>query len=151
VATPPAFPPPGTLRARVVNLASQANVVLYRLSGGRLGGKMEDLPVLLLEHTGRKSGKVRTAPLLYLEDGSDLVIVASRGGSDETPAWWLNLQSKPRVAVEIKGTRRDVVARVATDEERARLWPELVRGYKHYEVYQQRTQRKIPVIILSPA
>jgi deazaflavin-dependent oxidoreductase (nitroreductase family) len=135
----------------VVNLASQVNVVLYRLSGGRLGGKMEDLPVLLLEHTGRKSGKARTAPLLYLEDGSDLVIVASRGGSDETPAWWLNLQSKPQVVVEIKGQRRDVMAREATDEERARLWPELVSGYKHYEVYQQRTQRKIPVIILSPA
>jgi deazaflavin-dependent oxidoreductase (nitroreductase family) len=124
---------------------------LYRLSGGRLRGKMEDLPVLVLEHTGRKSGTVREAPLLYLEDGSDLVIVASRGGSDATPAWWLNLQAHPHAAVTIGRDKREVVARIATDEERTRLWPELVRGYRHYEVYQSRTQRQIPVIILSPA
>jgi len=124
---------------------------VYRMSGGRLRGKMEDLSVLVLEHTGRKSGTVREAPLLYLPDGQDLVIVASRGGSDATPAWWLNLQAHPQAAVTIGREKRAVIARIATDEERTRLWPELVRGYRHYEVYQSRTQRQIPVIILSPA
>jgi deazaflavin-dependent oxidoreductase (nitroreductase family) len=151
VTSPPAFPPPGSLRARVVNAATRVNVIAYKASSGRLGAKMDKLPVLLLEHTGRKSGVVRTAPLLYLEDGPDLVIVASRGGSDANPAWLYNLQANPRAAVTIGKERREVVARTATDEERERLWPELVRGYRHYEVYQSRTQRQIPVIILSPA
>jgi deazaflavin-dependent oxidoreductase (nitroreductase family) len=151
MSSPPAFPPPGSLRAKLMNVLTGANVVLYRLSGGRLGGKMDNLPVLLLQNKGRKSGAVRTAPLLYLEDGQDLVIVASRGGSDETPAWWLNLQANPRTTVEIKGKRHEVVARLASDEERARLWPLLVAGYRHYAAYQERTQRQIPVIILSAA
>jgi F420H(2)-dependent quinone reductase len=151
VPSPPAFPPPGTFRAKIVNAIGSVNVAAYKLSGGRLGGKMDNLPVLILEHTGRKSGTVREAPLLYLGDGQDLVIVASRGGSDATPAWWLNLQAHPQAAVTIGREKRGVVARIATDEERTRLWPELVRGYRHYEVYQSRTQRRIPVIILSPA
>jgi deazaflavin-dependent oxidoreductase (nitroreductase family) len=134
-----------------MNLVTGMDAMLYRVSGGRIRNRMEKLPVLLLQNTGRKSGTVHTAPLLFLEDGDDLVIVASRGGSDATPAWWLNLQANPETTVEIKGKRREVVARKATDEERTRLWPLLVAGYHHYEVYQQRTERKIPVIILSPA
>ncbi|HWF55704.1 MAG TPA: nitroreductase family deazaflavin-dependent oxidoreductase [Solirubrobacteraceae bacterium] len=151
MAAPPAFPPPGSLRAKLVNTMGSLNVVAYRLSGGRLGGRMQQLPLLLLHHVGRKSGQTRVAPLLYLQDGEDLVIVGSRGGSDAPPAWWLNLQAQPRATVEIRGARRDVVARQATPEEKARLWPELVRGYSHYDAYQQRTSREIPVIILSPA
>ena len=148
--SPPKFAPPGTLRAKIANTAGSLNAKVYKLSGGRLGGKMDNLPVLLLEHVGRKSGQLRTSPLLYLQDGDDLVIVASRGGSDATPAWWLNLQAQPHATVQIKKGRRKVVAREATPEERERLWPLLVAGYRHYAVYQQRTERQIQVIILSP-
>jgi deazaflavin-dependent oxidoreductase (nitroreductase family) len=149
--SPPVVPPPGTLQAKLVNLITKVNVVVYRVSGGRIGGRMQKLPVLLLHHVGRKSGQQRTAPLLYLEDGADLVIVASRGGSDAPPAWLHNIRAQPRVTVEIKGKRREVLARDATPEEKQRLWPELVRGYSHYELYQQRTKRDIAVLILSPA
>ena len=151
VAAPPKAPPPGTFGAKVGNMFGSLNVLVYRVSRGRVGGKMDKLPVLLLEHVGAKSGKKRTVPLLYLEDGEDLVLVASRGGSEANPGWLYNLKANPRTTVEIKGQRRDVVARVATDEERERLWPELVRGYRHYATYQTRTDRQIPVIILSPA
>jgi deazaflavin-dependent oxidoreductase (nitroreductase family) len=134
-----------------MNLLTRFNTVAYRLSGGKLGGKMQKLPVLLLDHVGRKSGQTRTAPVLYLADGEDLAIVASRGGSDAPPAWWLNLQANPRTAVQIGRERREVIARDASPEEKARLWPRLVEGYGHFEVYQQRTSREIPVVILSPA
>jgi deazaflavin-dependent oxidoreductase (nitroreductase family) len=150
VMAPPPVPLPGSLALRAVNLGTRLNVLLYRLSGGRLGGRMKGLEVLLLEHVGRRSGRRRTTPLLYLPDGEDLVIVASRGGSDVTPAWWLNLQASPRAAVEIRGRRREVLARPATPEETARLWPSLVDGYPDYAVYQQRTTREIPVIMLTP-
>jgi deazaflavin-dependent oxidoreductase (nitroreductase family) len=143
--------PPGSFAAKVGNVLGSVNVLIYRVSGGRVGGKMDQLPVMLLEHTGAKSGKTRTTPLLYLADGDDLVIVASRAGSDANPAWFHNLKVHPNATVEIKGTRRQVVARVATDEERERLWPELVRGYRHYATYETRTERRIPVLILSPA
>ncbi len=149
--TPPPVPAPGSLALRVVNLGTQLNVLVYRLSGGRVGGRMKNLELLLLEHVGRRSGQRRTTPLLFLPDGEDLVIVASRGGSPATPAWWLNLQAEPRVTVEIRGKRREVLARLATPQERERLWPELVNGYPDYDTYQRRTEREIPVIILSPA
>jgi deazaflavin-dependent oxidoreductase (nitroreductase family) len=126
------------------------NVVVYRLSKGRFGGKMQDLPVLILHHVGRKSGKARAAPLLYLEDGENLVIVASRGGSDEMPAWWLNLQAMPETMVEIKGAKRRMRSRQATPDEKAAYWPQLVARYSYFDDYQSRTSRDIPVIILSP-
>jgi deazaflavin-dependent oxidoreductase (nitroreductase family) len=126
-------------------------VVLYRRSGGRLGNSIKGAPVLLLEHVGRKSGRVRTAPLLYMRDGAGLVIVASRGGSDAMPAWWLNLQASPTTTVQIGIERRRVAARKASAEEKAELWPRLVDMYGDYEIYQRRTEREIPVVILSPA
>lgn len=134
-----------------MNAATSANVALYRRSGGRLGGKIKGAPVLLLEHVGRKSGQARTAPLLYLTDGDKLVIVASRGGSDAMPAWWLNLKGNPTTTVTIGSERRRVTARQATAEERHALWPRLVAMYGDYAIYQRRTDREIPVIILSPA
>jgi len=89
--------------------------------------------------------------LLYLRDGADIVIVASRGGSDATPAWWLNLQANPVTTVQIGRERLPVVAREATADEKARLWPRLVEMYPDYGVYQTRTERQIPVVILNPA
>lgn len=149
--TAPAFPPPGSLAARLTNRLVAANTALYRLSGGRIGNKVKGAPVLLLDHVGRKSGRRRTVPLLYLRDGEDLVIVASRGGSDAMPAWWLNLRANPRTSVQVGGERREVVARQATPEEKDRLWPRLVEMYPDYDAYQRRTERQIPVIVLSPA
>lgn len=147
----PAVPPPGTLKARVANQFVAVNTRVYQLTGGRLGNKMKGAPVLLLHHVGRKSGQARIAPLLYLHDGDDIVIVASRGGSDATPAWWLNLQANPATTVQIGRERLSVTAREATSDEKARLWPLLVQMYPDYAVYQTRTKRQIPVVILSPA
>lgn len=151
MAASPAFPPPGTAKARIVNGFVAVNASVYRLSGGRIGNKVKGAPVLLLDHVGRKSGQARTAPLLYLRDNADVVIVASRGGSDAMPAWWLNLQAHPATTVQIGRERLQVVAREATAEEKARLWPRLVEMYPDYAVYQTRTERPIPVVILSPA
>ena len=92
---PPPVPPPGSPGARLWNLATRLHVGAYRLTGGRLGGRIAGGPVLLLNHVGRRSGRRRVTPLLYLEDGDDLVLVGSRGGSDAPPAWWLNLQAAP--------------------------------------------------------
>jgi deazaflavin-dependent oxidoreductase (nitroreductase family) len=148
---PPAFPPPGTLKNTLVNLIPRAGVIVYRLSKGRLGGKQQDLSILILHTVGRKSGKARQSPLLYLQDGDDYVIVGSRGGSDAPPAWWLNLQAMPETTIEIKGSRRRVTARTATAQQKAAYWPRLIAGYSFYEDYQARTARDIPVVVLTPA
>lgn len=144
-----AVPPPGTLKAKLVNLIPRANVIVYRLSNGRFGGRMQDLPVLILHTVGRRSGKARQSPLLYIQDGDDYMIVASRGGSDAPPAWWLNLQAMPVTTIEIKGSKRLVTARNATAEEKAEYWPRLTAGYSFYDDYQSRTTRDIPVIVLT--
>ncbi len=150
LASPP-FPPPGSLRFKLVKTFVDLNVRVYRLTGGRLGGKVKGAPVLLLDHLGRKTRRARTTPVLYLRDGADLVIVGSRGGSDAMPAWFLNLMSSPSTTVQVGSERRAVVARQATPEEKQRLWPRLVEMYDEYAVYQQRTKREIPVVILSRA
>jgi deazaflavin-dependent oxidoreductase (nitroreductase family) len=147
----PAFPPPRSLRLRLIQRFVDLNVRLYRWTGGRLGGKVKGAPVLLLDCTGRKTRRVRTTPVLYLEDGRDLVVVASRGGSDATPAWFLNLKAHPSTEVQVGSERRAVLAREATAEEKERLWPRLVEMFPDYAVYQERTERQIPVVILGPA
>jgi deazaflavin-dependent oxidoreductase (nitroreductase family) len=151
MSAPPAIPPPGTVRFRVVKAFIDLNTALYRRTDGRLGSKVKGAPVLLLDHVGRKSGKARTTPLLYLNDGADLVIVGSRGGSEAMPGWFFNLMAAPATTVQVGSERRSVIAREATDEERERLWPRLVEMYPDYAVYQTRTSRQIPVVILSPA
>jgi F420H(2)-dependent quinone reductase len=148
VVASPAFPPPGSLRARLVYQVMKVNTAVYRASGGRLWNTVKGAPVLILHHTGRKSGQARTSPLLYLRDGDDLVIVASRGGSDAMPAWWLNLKASPDTTVELGRERIDVTAVEATPEEKSALWPRLVEMYPEFDVYQQRTARQIPVILL---
>lgn len=148
--TPPPFPRPGSVGLKLVNAMTGANVKLYRLTGGRLGGRFSGAPVLLLDHIGRKTGRRRTTPVLYMPDGDDLIVVASRGGSDVHPAWWLNLKANPATTVQVGSERRSVVAREATPEEKQRLWSRLVDAYSDYAVYQRRTAREIPVIVLSP-
>ncbi|HTY16276.1 MAG TPA: nitroreductase family deazaflavin-dependent oxidoreductase [Myxococcota bacterium] len=135
----------------LIRAMSAANTWVYRLSGGRVGGRfLRGAPVLLLTTIGRKSGRPRTAPLLYLEDGDELVIVASKGGMSQHPVWFLNLEANPDVEVELGSTRRRMRARRASDEEKAKLWPRLVAMYRDYDDYQARTDRNIPVVILAP-
>ncbi|MHB8469172.1 MAG: nitroreductase family deazaflavin-dependent oxidoreductase [Gaiellaceae bacterium] len=130
---------------------SAAHTALYRASGGRSGGSIQGMPVLLLTTTGRKSGKRRVTPLLYVRDGCDIVVVASNGGSDSSPAWWLNLRSDPAAEIEIGRTRTRAVARKATLDQRDRLWQEFTTGYAGYARYATRTAREIPVVVLTPA
>jgi deazaflavin-dependent oxidoreductase (nitroreductase family) len=124
--------------------------VLYRVSGGRIGGRLWDLPVVLLTTTGRKSGKQRTVPLCSLRDGDDVVVIASYGGLDQPPAWWLNLEANPHAELLTGRTRRTVTARNAAPDERARLWAEVTARAPGYLAYERRTTREIPVVILQP-
>ncbi len=129
---------------------TDSHVRLYRLTQGRIGGRVRGVDIVLVDHVGRKSGKRRTAPLLYIEDGDALVIVGSKGGSARHPLWWLNLQASPETTVQVGGERRRVRAREATDSERERLWARLVEVWPDYAAYQRRTERRIPVVILEP-
>jgi deazaflavin-dependent oxidoreductase (nitroreductase family) len=144
-------PPPSTSKIwKLVNVGTGLNVHLYRLSGGRIGGRMQKAKVLLLHHVGRKSGRTRVTPLLFLPDDERLVVVASKGGTDKNPAWFHNLMAAPETTVEVGRDTRRVRARRASDEERAALWPRLVEIYKPYESYQGYTERQIPVVVLDP-
>jgi F420H(2)-dependent quinone reductase len=134
---------------RVWQAFTQGHVHAYRLSGGRVGGTFRGSPVLLLDHVGRKSGKKHTSPLIYARDGDDLVIVASKGGSKKDPLWWPNLRDHPETTVQVGSEKRRVVARRASPEEKARLWPVVCDVYAPYEDYQRKTERDIPVIVLE--
>jgi deazaflavin-dependent oxidoreductase (nitroreductase family) len=127
-----------------------AHRLLYRLSGGRVGGRLWDLPVVLLTTTGRKSGKQRTVPLCSLRAGDDVVVIASYGGLDRPPAWWLNLEANPHGELRTGRERRAVTARNAAPDERARLWAEVTARAPGYLEYERRTTRQIPVVILQP-
>jgi deazaflavin-dependent oxidoreductase (nitroreductase family) len=130
-------------------MGSHAHV--YRLTGGLIGHRFPGAPpMLLLDHVGARSGVVRTSPLVYVEDGEDLVIVASKGGYARHPAWFHNLAANPDTVIQVGSHRRAVHARVATADERARLWPMAVAVYGGYAGYQERTQREIPLVILEP-
>jgi len=127
-----------------------AHTAIYRASGGRLGRTIPGAPpMLLLDHVGARSGRIRTSPLAYLAEGEDLVLVASKGGHPRNPAWFHNLVANPDATVQVGRERRPVRARVATPEERARLWPRVLELYGGYREYQERTERKIPLVILE--
>ena len=130
--------------------AGKLNVPLYRLSGGRMGGKVNKAPVLLLTTTGRKSGQSRTAPVVYLPDGENLVVIGSNAGHSRTPAWSLNLQANPEAEVEVGRERRPVRARVAGGEERAELWRKHNEQYSGFDEYKARTDRDIALFVLEP-
>jgi len=134
----------------VIRLVSVLNVLVYRLSKGRLGGRFRGgAPVLLLTTVGRKSGVRRTAPVLYLADGNRFVVVASKGGFSTHPLWYKNLESNPNVEIEVGGERQKMTARRASEAEKRTLWPRLVAMYRDFDDYQARTKREIPVVILS--
>lgn len=129
-----------------------ANTWIYRKTGGRIGGTfMRGAPVCLISTIGRQSGQKRTVALIYLEDGPNVVVVASKGGMSHHPQWYLNMEANPDVEVEIGTTVTPMKARRASDEEKAAYWPRLLEIYPDYEEYQARTPRNIPVMIVSPA
>ena len=128
------------------------HTLAYRATGGRIGHSAPGFPqMLLLDHVGAKSGTRRTSPLLYVKDGEDVVLVASKGGYPKNPAWFHNLMANPDTEVQIGTEHRAVHARVASPEERERLWPMAVKQYRGYTEYQARSKgREIPMVILEP-
>jgi F420H(2)-dependent quinone reductase len=138
----------GTIAVRIM---SAVNTALFKASGGRIGNKfMRGAPVCLVTTIGARTGARRTTPLIYLADGDDVVIVASKGGMSHHPAWYHNLAKHAEAQVQIGSRLTDRVARRASDAEKAALWPRLVAIYPDYADYQARTDRNIPVMILSP-
>lgn len=123
--------------------------VAYQVSGGIIGRRLVDNDMLLLTTTGRVSGRSHTVPLLYLRDGDSLVVIASYGGRPQHPEWYLNLAAHPSVRVQVGSTHREMSARTVTSEERSSWWPRVVAAYGDYAVYQGRTDREIPVVILE--
>jgi len=129
------------------------HTALYRASGGRLGHTVPGLRVrmLLLDHVGAKSGKQRTSPLLYIADGDNVAVIASKGGYPKNPAWFYNLEANPDTTVQVGPEHRKIHARIATPEERERIWAKAVKVYPDYESYAARSKgREIPVVVLEP-
>ena len=122
----------------------------YQLTGGAIGGGSARMPILLLTTTGRKTGRPRTTPLLYVTDGENIVVVASNAGRPRHPLWWLNLEKNPEAEVQVRNEKRRVKAEEASGEERKRLWRLLVEMYPEYEEFQKTANRQIPVVILRP-
>ena len=134
----------------MVRCVSATHEFWYKLTGGLIGGRFGKLPFLLLTTIGRKTGRERTRPLLYFQDGEDLVVIASNNGADRDPAWWVNLKHNPQARVQIRRETVAVRAEKAGPEEKARLWPLVTKVYPQYDDYQKRTSREIPVVVLHP-
>jgi len=137
------------MRDRTAKNLSTLHRVLFRVTRGRIGRRLVNNDMLLLSTTGRTSGKDHTVPLLYLRDGDDLVVIASWGGRDNNPEWYLNLVANPAAFVQVDGHRFPVTATAADAARRERLWPNALAAYDGYRQYQSRTDREIPVVILS--
>ncbi len=135
-----------------LNAMNALHRAALKVSGGKVGWRLAGMPVLELTTVGRKSGKPRACMLTSpVQLGEAYVIVASRGGDDHHPAWFLNLKAHPEVEVTLPGRAKvPMRARVATKDERTELWPRITARYKGYAAYQARTEREIPVVILDP-
>jgi F420H(2)-dependent quinone reductase len=136
--------------ASFIKWMSRGNAWIYKRSNGKLGGVFQKSPVALLTTTGRKTGQPRVSPLLYLRDGDRVILVASQGGREKNPMWYLNLKADPKVAVQIKDEVLQLRARDASPEERHDYWPKLVAMYPSFDDYQSWTDRVIPVVICEP-
>jgi deazaflavin-dependent oxidoreductase (nitroreductase family) len=121
----------------------------YRETGGEVGHDWQGVQTLILTTTGRKSGESRDAALIYGRNGDDLLVVASNGGADTQPAWYLNLQVAPEAEVQVRDERFKVRARDASDAERPELWAEMTRLWPAYDDYQRKTERQIPLVVLE--
>jgi deazaflavin-dependent oxidoreductase (nitroreductase family) len=133
-----------------LKLGSGVHAGVYRATGGKLFGRMGKSPILLLNTVGRKTGRKRTSPLLYVMDGEDFVIIASKGGAPTHPAWYLNLKANPDATVEVGDRAAQVRAEEADSEEKVRLWQRMVEMYPTYDDYQTKTKREIPLLVLRP-
>ncbi|NYJ06029.1 nitroreductase family deazaflavin-dependent oxidoreductase [Petropleomorpha daqingensis] len=134
----------------ITKYAAKIHVTMVRRSGGKLVRTFRGGDMLLLSHTGRRSGKAFTTPALYVRDGEDYVIAASNGGIDAEPQWWLNLQADPRGAVEIGGRRTPVRATQVDETDRQQLWDALMAKCPTYDDYQAGVSRRISLVRLSP-
>jgi deazaflavin-dependent oxidoreductase (nitroreductase family) len=130
-------------------LFGQEHVDRYRATDGEEGHEWQGTHTLLLTTTGRKSGQQRTTPLIYDPVGDAYAIVASKGGADEPPAWFLNLEASPEVDVQVKADKFTARARTASAEEKAAIWPQMVEQWPAYDEYQASTDRDIPIVLLE--
>lgn len=135
---------------KAVQVMNSVVMFLYRATGGRFPSRMQKAPIMLLTTTGARSGKRRTNPVLFVVDGENFATVASAGGAQRNPAWFVNLMHNPEATITIRRKSRKVRAREATPEERTRLWPLLASLYTTYNDYQKKTKREIPVVVMSP-
>ena len=135
---------------RFIKPFSRLNAFLYKLSGGRLTGKLRGRPVMLVTMQGVKSGKWRTIPLMHVPYEEGVIVVGSQGGAPKSPIWVKNLQANPDVIVQVQGKRMKLRARQVNDAEKAELWPTCVEHYHEYDDYQARTDRNIPVFVCAP-
>jgi len=132
-------------------LFGQEHIDRYEATDGEEGHEWQGTQALILTTTGRKSGEPRKAPLIYGEHDGDYLVVASKGGADEPPAWYVNLKADPSATIQVWGEKLAVTARDATDEEKAELWPIMTAEWPAYDEYQKKTDRPIPVVVLEPA
>lgn len=139
------------MRDGTAKFLSSVHSVAFRLTGGRVGQRLVNNDMLLLTTTGRTTGNSHTVPLLYLQEGEQLVVIASWGGRDHHPEWYLNLLADPRAEVSIGNETRTVRATTAAGAERTLWWQRVTEAYSGYAEYQSRTDRLIPVVLLDPA
>lgn len=133
-----------------LQLFLQVHVFIYRLTGGRLLSQFGPNTILLLDTVGRKSGKRRTTPVMYFQDGDGYVIAASAGGADANPGWYYNLKSNPQTTIQVKGDKINVVAQEASPDKRKRLWTRLTSVAPQFKEYEKKTKRVIPMFVLKP-
>jgi deazaflavin-dependent oxidoreductase (nitroreductase family) len=133
-----------------LTLLGEEHVRRYQETDGEVGYLWNGVPTLLLTTTGRKSGLPRTTPLIFSRDGNDYIVVASKGGAPSHPNWYVNLTAKAEAKIQVRGQHLLVEARTAAEDEKPRLWSIVAAQWPNYDAYQTRTEREIPVVILSP-
>jgi len=135
----------------IMHVMTRTHVWIYKASQGRIGSNFGGSPCCLVRMTGRKSGKIREIPLIYIPDGEDVILIASQGGMEKNPTWYYNLKADPHIEIIAEGKTRKMIARQANDAEKAERWPKAVAVYADFDQYQARTDRDIPLFICEPA